>query len=105
MACLRVAVLAGDISVIVELANIAPVAASAVCAAAGKLGTPLARVSVGAAVGLVETVGPSRPPTRLSDVAGNCVFAERGSLAGRFAIRDEATSVVARSMRLAAGEA
>ena len=47
------------------------VAASAASVAAGKLGTLLARVSVGAAAGLLVKVGPSRPAARLGVAAGN----------------------------------
>ena len=57
----RVAVLVGETSAAEVLATTVPVAASASCVALGTLGAPLRRASVGAADGLVEAVGPSRP--------------------------------------------
>jgi hypothetical protein len=56
-----VAVLVGETSLALCDATTVPAAASAVGAAAGRLGAPERRVSVGAAAGLVEVVGLSRP--------------------------------------------
>jgi hypothetical protein len=64
VACRRVAVLVGETSAAEGLATIPPVAASATCDVLGTLGAPLRRVSVGAAEGFVEVVGPSRPCVR-----------------------------------------
>jgi hypothetical protein len=59
-------VLVGETSAAEVLATTAPVAASAVCDVLGTLGAPLRLVRVGAADGLVEAVGPSRPSVRAS---------------------------------------
>jgi hypothetical protein len=78
-----VAVLDGETSPLVVEATTAPAAASAVAATFGKLGAPERRVSVGAADGFVEAVGPSRPCVRAIASAGCALSAERGSLAAR----------------------
>jgi hypothetical protein len=105
VACRRVAVLAGETSPALVVATTVPAAASAVLAVDGKLGAPERRVSVGAADGLVEAVGPSRPCERAMASAGSVLSAERGSLAGRSDGWAAVTCVAVREMRLAADEA
>jgi hypothetical protein len=59
--CRRVTVLAGETSPLAAADATAPAADSAASETAGKLGAPLRRVSVGAAVGSAAIAGASRP--------------------------------------------
>lgn len=105
VACRRVAVLVGETSLALCEATTVPTAASAVCETFGKLGAPERRVSVGAAVGLVEVVGLSRPCERAIDKAGCERSAERGSAAGIVAGWAAVTCELVRWMRLASADA
>ncbi len=104
-ACRRMAVLLGETSPARLVATTAPAADSAVAAVLGKLGAPERRVSVGAAVGLVEAVGPSRPSERAIAMAGCARSADRGSAAGMVNGWAAVTCVADRRIVLAADAA
>ena len=104
-ACRRVSVLAGEISPLAGADATAPAGDSAARETAGRLGAPLRRVSVGAAVGSAATAGASRPWARAACRAGCAALSERGSVAGKSAARADVTGVLARSMRLASADA
>jgi hypothetical protein len=98
-------VLAGEISPLAWADATLPAGDSAVAETAGKLGAPLRRVSVGAAVASAAIVGASRPWTRAVCLAGCKEAVERGSVAGISAARADITGVLTRSMRLASADA